>query len=752
MKTDMGNVVIEHSSKLRAQELLSRFFFAPNLFSLTSLDEEGKLVVFDGLVGAIEHFETGANDRPVLLPMLVEGDPCVTWVALCFDERMQRAVAAEMMAFIGPTYVTELFHDDPAGGSEAVRSVLSADWPHVVLMRSTKENHNTRVAQLWATRWKMWDWQPARPSFELRSFAQLRASFDRALLARNERAALDAMAALRQAHGLSAENRAFLEVRLAAAFGRWQDIVEHDQWAQVLQLRLPPETYGDVWEALYEVHLRQFELAGQLASLVAAFEREVRVIAAPLLRAIGSSRRPAALKCFVLNELCQSEPSQALLESLIGQLEPLAFGPCSDEVRGLLDRPKAKQEIDAALVEIDRERYEQAFAMLWPMDDSPAVLTAILRCAREIDDPARSQDTLNRLKATAFESELRQLRPRLIEAVERAAAGRISAGTAVAVTIAEPILPEATEEPGEKASDNAIVDWWREIAHADGRVLLDQPKLMEQLIFEIEAGAIEEGPRFELLLPVWFEWLVDRTEPMARLISVYLSFIEGLFARNQLGDSELEMMRLATTHLLRAGPRPDQYRDAVNRLVDVFQEVRSPNALDWALDIADCLSSNPCRDDDARHRWLGVVFDTAQQGRERLRPTQRALLRLLARESGIELAGRFDEPASSNAADVPAGQRVLIYSLDDQANQRAALTLQEMLADCRVESNADDSCTKRLHNSARSAQVVAFVSSVATHAAFFCIKGAVKSSDSLLQVPGSGTTRIVQSVLDRLLR
>lgn len=748
----MGNEVIEHSSKLRAQELLSRFFSAPNLFSLKSLDEEGKLVVFNGLVAAIEHFESGVSDRPVLLPMLVDGDPRVTWVAICFDERMRRAVAAEMRAFIGPTYVTELFHDDLAGGSDTVKSVLSADWPHVVLMRSTKENYNSRVAQLWATRWKMWDWQPARPSFELRSFAQLRASFDRALLARNERAALDAMAALRQAHGLSAENRAFLEVRMAAAFGRWQDIVEHNQWAQILHLRLPPETYGDVWEALYEVHLRQFELAGQLAPLVAAFEREVRVIAAPLLRAIGSSRRPAALKCFVLNELCQCEPSQALLESLIGQLEPLAFGPCSDEVRGLLDRPKAKQEIDAALVEIDRERYEQAFVMLWPMDDSPEVLTAILRCAREIDDPTRSQDTLNRLKATAFESELRQLRPRLIESVERAAAMQISAGTAVAVTTAEIDLPETSVEFKVTASDSAIVDWWREIAHADGRVLLEQPKLIEQLISEIEAGAIEEGPRFELLLPVWFEWLVERTVPMARLIPVYVSFIEGLFARNQLGDSELEMIRLATIHLLRAGPRPDQYRNAVNRLVDVFQEVRSPNALDWALDIADGLSSNPCRDDETRQRWLSVVFNTAQQGRERLRSPQRALLRLLARESGIELAGQFDEPTSSEVEEVLIGWRVLIYSLDEQANQRAVLTLQEMLTGCRVESNADDSCTKRLHNSARSAQIVAFVSSVATHAAFFCIKGAVKSSDLLLHVPGSGTTRIVQSVLDRLMR
>lgn len=750
MKADMGKAVIEPSSDALAPELLARFFAKPNLFALIPLDGENTRAIYDGLIQAIEHFKTGANDRPVLLPMILAGDNCVTWAAISTTERMHRAVEAELRAFVGPTYVAELFHDDPANASKAIRGALDAKWPHVLLLRSTKESRNPLIAQLWATRWRMWEWQPPRPVLELRSFAQLRASFDRALLARNERAAMDTMAALRQAHGLSAENRAFLEVRLAAAFGRWQDIVEHDQWAQLLQLRLPPETYGDLWEALFEVHLRQFELTGQLTSLVNAFERKVQVLASPLLRTIGSSRRPAALKAFVLNELCQSKPSLELLKSLLGQLEDQAFGPCSDSVRAALDHLQPNRLMETALGEMEKERYEQAIAMLWPMEDTLEVLTGLLRCAREIDDPTRSEETLSRLDASSFSSELRRSRPRLVEAVERASAKRISASTAVAISFAQTELPETPVTTQTESSDEGIVAWWREIAHADGRVLLDQPVLMDQLIAEIEAGAIEEGARFELLLPVWFEWLVDRTIPTARLIRVYTAFIEGLFARNQLGDSELELIRRATVHLLRAGPRPDQYRDAVNRLVDVFQEVRSPNALDWALDIADGLSSNPCRDEATRHRWLGVVIDVAQQKRDRMKPIQRALLKLLAKESGVDLAGRFDEPKGSKGVEAPVGLRVLIYSLDEQANQRAAITLQEVLGDCRIESNADDSCTKRLHSSARNSDVVAFVSSVATHAAFFCIKGAIKSSDSLLQVSGSGTTRIVQSVLDRV--
>jgi len=40
-----------------------------------------------------------------------------------------------------------------------------------------------------------------------------------------------------------------------------------------------------------------------------------------------------------------------------------------------------------------------------------------------------------------------------------------------------------------------------------------------------------------------------------------------------------------------------------------------------------------------------------------------------------------------------------------------------------------------------------FVSGVATHQAFYCIKAALRSDADLLQVEGTGTTRIVERVI-----
>lgn len=728
------------------QRLIARYFESPNQLSPTTSNR-----ITEALLDAIERFERGPHDRPVLLPMLLGSAASAAWAVVCTDERQLRTVDAELNAFLGPTYVERLAFNDASDEALAIRRALDDKWPHVLLLRSTSHARNAQVAQLWATRWKLWNWQPDRPTLELRSFAQLRAAFDRALLAHNEQAAIDAMAALRQSHGLSAENRIFLEIRLAAAFERWDNILEHSHWAQLLQLRLPPETYGDLWDALYEGHLRQHELTGRIDLLVGAFDRDVRVTAAPLLRSLGSSKRPAALKAFVLNELSQAKPSLELLTDLLSRLPPDAFGTCTQDVRDSVDRLHPNHQVDVAIAEMDKERYEQAYAMLWPLDDSTEVLSALLRCAREIDDPRRAQDVLHRLDACSCATELRDLRPRLIEAVERIAAQSISVLEAISPTQKAPgssttssaNLPPDSGEP-------SIIAWWRETARSDGKVLVDQPDLMDRLIAQIESGAIEGGPQFEALLPMWFEWLIDRTPPMASLMPVYKAFIEGLFAFNQLGDSELELIRRTTVHLLRGGPKPDQYKDHLDRLIDIFQEVRSPNALDWGLDISDALSCHPCRDTDARQRWLSVLVAAALQHRDRLTTAQLTLLRLIARDACIDLGPQLERAEPTSSAELPSGLRILIYSLDEQANQRAALTLQVVLTTCRIDVNADQSCSKRLHNAAKNADVVAFVSSVATHAAFFCIKDAISSSDVLLQVPGSGTSRIVQSVLSQV--
>jgi hypothetical protein len=149
-------------------------------------------------------------------------------------------------------------------------------------------------------------------------------------------------------------------------------------------------------------------------------------------------------------------------------------------------------------------------------------------------------------------------------------------------------------------------------------------------------------------------------------------------------------------------------------------------------------------------RWRGVVFVAADEMRSRLGPVQRSLLRILSEECGYELPSPTDSTeVDSPALAVEMSMRVLIYSLDKHATERAAMTLREFFPQGRFETNDDEACTTRLKSSASMADWVVFVSSVATHQAFFCIKAAMRDQTALLQVQGRGTTRIIECVLNK---
>ena len=726
-----------------AQAVLDRFFTADNTYAnpLAGATVENKKGVPQALVSAISRYGKGLKDRPLLLPFLEAGAERTCWLACAHDELSARGLHDEMMAFVGPSFGD--FEKDGAALSaeqERARSVLTQSGFHVSAFFAITSMFEPRVIASWQRYWQLLEQRPARPRQELRTFHQLRAAFDRALVARNEKDALAAMAALRDQHGLSAENRAFLEIRLHAALGRWDRILAHPQLDDLLKVRLPPETYGDIWDALYETYLAPVEVRGVAGELVDAFAQRVRIIAAYLLKGRGRSRRPSALKGFLLHELSLDEPSALLCASLLQELGPNAFGPSSEAIAAMARALQPKSGLEQALYEMELERYEQALVLLQPLPDSIEVLQAQLRCVKEIGHPGQASAAIERLHAAKAEmaTRVRQARPRLLADVEKIAAQNIHT----------PTLPGPQSVPGAFKTDDILV-YWRELVHSpEAAPMLELPSFVQSLVSTIEDVALDASPLFESLVPIWFDWLVMRTAPDSALVRVYLGFIEALHVRDRAGESEREMVRLATRHALIAGLTPAEYTGLVDRLGDVFSGTPSPREIAWGLDLADLLVVHPCRDEEARLRWTAKVVQAAAQSWARLSTAERCLLELLAQETGFPLLPRPEEDTDDEAqvrADIQA--RIFLYSLDTHAIRRAARVLEATFPHAKIDTNSDETCTPRLRTGSRHADWVVFVSGVATHQAFFCIKGALRAEAVLLQVEGSGTTRIVERVI-----
>ena len=732
-----------------AQTLLEQFFGKTNRFNFplkvtnATTDGTSENAVPESLYPALERYLRGYTDRPILLPFSQLPDNRVYWFACVFSETGVHALSNELQAFIGPSYAEfDIIGTPLAGGLEQVRQALMQAGLSILTFRASTEKLNARVAERWGLYWRLLAQQPIRVRQAWRSFGQLRAEFDCALIAHNEKDARSIIVALCEQHGLGGQNRAFLEIRLNAALGRWANILNHTLFTDIIKIRLPPETYGDIWQALYETHLSQVEHTGSAQNLITRFAEFVRVTASPLLRYRGGSLRPAALKGFILHELGQETPSAQLCQSLLDKLSNDAFGTASANIRQHITALQPATGFNNARLEMELERYEQAFLLLLPLPDSLEVLQALLRCAKEIGDPVHARQTLDRVVLTDSQlaDELLSTRARLIGDVEKLAVESISGH---GIRKSAPVALTVT--------DTSVVDYWRELARSDmAEQLLSDRTFADQLVSTIEEYAVSDEGLFESLYPVWFEWLIQRAEPRASLISVYRSLIEALHVWDRYGDSELELIKMAIRHCLLAGLNAQDYGDLIGRICDIFDEVKAPGTMAWALDLADLLAVHPARDPEAHLRWVTQITGVGINYYTRLSAGERSLLHFLADESGVTLP-EFDitEEGSASLAPASVTARILLYSLDSRAVERAAEVLGRLFPLAKISTNADDDCTKALSLGVRQADWVVFVSGVASHQAFYCIKNALRSNSELLYVEGTGTTRIIERVVSR---
>lgn len=742
----------QQESIARAVAMLRTFFSAPNSWTnpialqkvlAGAAPAEDAQTLPTPLLGAIQYYAGGGVDRSVLIPFRgPDGDAPVVWYACAHDELALRALRAELGAFVGPSYADfERVDLAVEAADKIVVPILKKAGLRHLRFLAIRKAYDAQVVKQWEMYWELITRRPKRAVAQPRNFAQLRADFDRALVAKNEVDAMSAMAALREQHGLSAENRAFLEIRLAAALGRWSAITGHRLLPRLVQLRVPPETFGDIHEALYEVHLRLDEQATNASHLLQSYRDEVMTIIAPLQGRGGASRRPAVRKMQLLHELVQGTPSAAMCLDLLNEVGGSSFGAAGPDIQSRVQSLHPRSGFKEAEHEMSLARYEQAYLLLWPLNDNAGVLGALLRCARELGDAVRAAAVLQRIRSSPSGGDIQEgeLLP-LLRDVEKFAA----------------TVPEVQSWQGrlfEPASDTSsgkgVVERWRETVRAqDPREALKEHGFAAAMAQQIEELVIEHPLSFEVLYPLWFEWVIERCPPDSRFASVYAALIEALFARDRFGDSDLELMRQAAMHLVHAGPTPAQYKTLIDRLVSVFETARSPSGVRWGLEVADGLAVAPCRNVESRTRWLSLMVQAGIEFQARLRAPQRLLLEMLASEAGVVLPALAVTPGEHKVDDgALVRRRILLYSLDAQAVQRAALILRQMFPNSNVDSNVDEVCTTRLKSASGSADWVVFVAAVATHQAFFCIKGAMRQDAKLLQVEGTGTTRIVDRVV-----
>lgn len=714
-------------------------FSAPNAIAANSIGE---------LSPALRWHAQGHEDRPVLFPFKAVSDDLITWFACARTGEILSALTHELGAFLGPSYVqfpsADRTHD--AADMHMLPIIARAGWHSVRFCALSSAAENT-VVQQWQRYWRLLDRRPLAASHVPQTFDQVRAAFDSALAVRNETGARSCLAALRERFGLSAENRLFLEIRLNAAFGRWDEIAAHRLLQTIVHLRLPPETYGDVMEALYEAKVSAFERAPRLEDLLDSFRETVAETARPLFRTRRTSKRPAVLKVFILFELIQAEPSVQSCIDLLRALPSGSFGGLDASLRTHVARLAATDNHRVAQLAVSNEQFDRAYDLLWPLRDEVHVLLNLVLCARESEDPEKALAVLTRLAAAPKD---------IREAVEEGAPTRLNRLRSMASKfdrVAQRSLAEQFEQsPGEAADD--YVERWRELARSCGvNEILADPRAPLSAAECLTRLVVEAPDLFERLHALWHELFVGRMEPDRRLMPIYVALMETIRARGDFSETDRGLLLQTLEALVMAGPDSATYRAAVDEVHEVFREVRSPHVMAWALDVCDILAVAPTRDADARMRLLLSVQQAGVEYAARLSPMIRALLRMLLSEANIEVSPVLidDQLIETQSISGRSDVRVLaLYSLDEAAINRASQLLSELFPQLKVECNSDSVCTSRLKTLAQNADAFVFAWKSSKHAAYDCVKAAVKDKTRLIMADGAGTTSLVEAAIRHL--
>lgn len=732
----------------RAISFQRRFFAPPNRFVYEDDPRASAEPVMTELARSLLRHRQGFGDRPLLLPFRADDAEPITWFACALEGPMARAMAAELQGFLGPSYARFAMADrNPDVADQHIEPLLRGDDWHAIRFEAIAATGDQRILQQWKLYSQLLDRRPHAPVYVPQTFEQLRAAFDRALSARNEQAARAVLGALHERFGLSAENRLFLEIRLAAALERWDHIARHPLLPTLVHLVLPRETYGDVMEALYRVHVQPAESARELNELLDAFNISVATSAARLFRSRGTSERIAVRKSFLLHELIQPKPNGQFAAQLLSTMTAGTFGRLDAAVRARvveLVPLDSRQEAQKALKE---EKFDRAYELFWPAEDDFEVLAALVLCAREAEDPAKAGAVLARLEASSptLHSKVRAELPHRVTRLEELARRQRPA-----ITRWSDHLPQVQGE----AEDN-YVERWRELARSgDPTEIVQEPNIGEVAAQLLLDQAVGQPQIYEQLYPLWHELFVERCPPDKRLVPVYEALVETLRLRDVFAAPELELLHQTLSVLLNAGVSTRTYAKVVDEVGAVFAKQRSPQVLTWALSVCDTLALSPIGDASARLRLLTAVVQCCVDYGSRLSPMQRAMLQLLASEAGLmppslptDVLG-VDEDVAQQALE----GLVAFYSLDEAAARRASDLLSGMYPRVRVESSAELVCTPRLRKLAQSADVFVFAWKSSKHAAYDCVKAALLDKDALVMAPGGGATSLLATAVQYVSR
>jgi hypothetical protein len=708
-------------------------------------------------------FLEGLRGSPtvLVLPRALEGDR-VLWYALCDSARTARTFRDELRAFLGTSYSDfegRLSRLDPNDPVEA--AVLERCPHHAVRFevpdRALFEAARGRLRLLLRLRGE----RPARHGKRVRATGRVLRDFEYSLVACDGDTAADCIAELRGVGGLDATSLLFLEVRRHAALGQWQTLLALPEMGSLLRLRRPRRVTEAIIQAVYAVHLQEFEIGPDPAGAINRFRSELVPQYGDLYRTRAGLSGYEVDASFVIAAAVSGGVASAADDATgSAHLEPHrrafveavarhASARVDIDRRG--DDPLTEARGSFAAGDVDR-----AFALASALQPSFDRCALLLRCARDMG-------TLDATRAAlaAFESLADEERERLQ-----------SHGVLARILVAlSEFVARSTQQPSQEVPASwsawldrlASADPWRAavaVAEAGGRewsledVLADtgsSTPFAERLLADLPAwgqAALRDG------LPYLLECLLAQG-PDARLKATYDSLFLLLAVDEHISVPQFSAITRVAEARIGLGVSADGYREIVRQLAAAAGAVGSPAVVDQALDAIDVLVNAPCADAAERQGFAISVATLCHQWFRRVDSAQWTLLRTLAAELGLptDAVQQAAENESTEHSDwtTLAGRKIALYSLRESALRRTVGVLRELCPTARVEAFGDHvGGSAALRTASATVDIFVVAWAAAKHAATQFIEAHRPKDKVTLYARGQGSASLLAALKEHV--
>jgi hypothetical protein len=699
---------------------------------------------------SIEAFARNDHSLPLVFPVVTPES--IIWYACARNAAQARELGGLLTAWIGPSW--SAFRGEQA-------QLHDTEWPEPLLkeqfgcnvfrLRLLRASDSKVVSRRIAALFSALQRKPGVTGAYLKSAGQLRAEFDRALAVGDGLRAQEVVETLRRTGRLTAENLRFVEIRMLAGLGKWDQLYTERDIRDLCELRLPPETYADLVEAVYRHYIAEHESAGDAASAIGIVQTGAFRVFAALFRTRRPGSRPAVLKSLLLWELASELPSAEACAAFMQELVPRAidqrFRAAIERMIPTLSRGRSLASADRAF---DDGKLDEAFAAYLSVEPSVQAIQGLIRCARDIETEEAAKAALAKLEVAPanIQATIEQKCQHLLRKLRATAA---QSGLAIGTNWKTWLLAMQSGIERSAALESA-----REGARSwNLEVLLVDRESIRGFAGALTEWALTEPEFVEQLYPVLYEAFIggDRL-PRPEFRALYSALLSVVRLRPDVTRSELDLAKDVAAMCLACNPEAVNYRDIVIELNGMIESFQSYSLLDWAIDVSDELSAAACPDPTARAEFVAKAFAIAERYRLRITPLQSQMLRLLGSELGFSLSELPTAVDSSDEAPGPptatTQARIAIYSLDSQAAGRARAALALIFPKATIEINNDTVCTDRLKNLARTADVFAFSWKTSTHQAFYCVKNHQGAATQLCLPKGSGSSSMIRSIYEKI--